>query len=163
MDYSNSPNYPYRSLNNLIIFTFPKLITHISNSNSINKLISKSMFDSTAYSIISFEDYLARLIKLFDVESNTIIYSFALIDLICQKGLFISKKNIHKLFMTSLYVSAKINEDVIFTEKDYSNICGLPQVEIASLEAEFIRMLNYDLIIPVNIFNTYMKIFDIEY
>jgi len=160
MDYSYSPS-SNRNLNNLIIATLPNIINYISHSNSLNKLITNSSFDSIAYKIISFEDYLQRLIKLFDVESNTVIYSFVLIDFISQRGLFISMKNIHKLFMISLYVSAKIMEDIIFSEKVLSEICGLPQEEIALLESEFLRMLNYDLIIPINIFNTYMKIFDI--
>lgn len=160
MDYSNSLHPLDRKFNNLIIATLPSVINYITHSNMLNNLYSKSLFDSSAHLVISFEKYLDRLIKLFEVEPNTVIYSFILLDRITRKGIYLSLENIHKLFLISLYVGAKLVEDIIFTEKDYSDISGIPQGELAILEKEFIKMLNYDLFVTEEIFLIYTKIFD---
>ena len=88
----------------------------------------------------------------------TIIYSFCLIDKLTRE-IPLTETNIHKVFFISLYLSAKLNEDIIFNENDFCEISGIKNKELAVLEKTFLETVNYRIFISRKDFNSYYKAF----
>ena len=55
----------------------------------------------------------------------------------------ISAKNIHKLTMVSVIVSAKYNDDTVYQNAYYSKISGFKLLELNNLERNFLEMINF--------------------
>ena len=129
--------------------------------NNMKKCKSKpSVFDCTFEVSMSFEEYFLRLVELSEIESNTLIYAFVLIDLITENNkVIITNTNIHKLVFASIYVSMKLLEDEIYNEKHFAMASGIEPEEIALLEKEFLEKLNYRIIVQRSLFETYFDAF----
>ena len=138
----------------------PKIFESIISKNKQDKAFYSSIFDFTTTIKISFQDYLIRLIKYTQVESNTLIVCLALIDSLCStKRIFLSYNNVHKIFFTALLISIKLNEDEIYVEKHYSLCSGISANEIAELEREFLRLIEYNIHINQERYLVYLKAF----
>jgi len=157
--------------NNLIINNIFNVLTLlIKDSDELEKKQSKSMgfsqfnfynvFNSVIIPKISLKDYLIRILKYSEIEINTLIVSIIYLDYICNKNYIISKYNIHKLLFISILVSAKFNEDVIYDNKTFSKISGLPINEVNQMENVFFKAMDYNLFISEEHFNTYKNILE---
>ena len=138
----------------------PKIFESIISKNKQDGAFCKSIFDFTTNIKINFQDYLLRLIKYTQVESNTLIYCLSLIDSLCStKKIFLSYYNIHKVFFTALLISIKLNEDEIYVEKHYSLCSGITANEIAELESAFLKLVEYNIHINEERYLVYLKAF----
>lgn len=105
---------------------------------------------------ISLFDYLLRIQKYSEVEDSTLIIALIYIDRICKKkGIILSKYNIHRLLFTSILVAIKYNEDIICDNSYFSKIAGVTKKELAMLEYEFMKIINFDLFVSNKIYQTY--------
>lgn len=151
--------FGYELFNN-VLDRMPSIFSNIIKKNSNKNRVKVSLFDTIYELSITFEDYFYRLIERTDAECNTVLYSFALIDELCQGNkVIISNENIHKLFFTSLYISIKLLEDEIFNENHFVEVSGLSNKEIARLEKEFLDILRFNIIIKKEKFDLYVKAF----
>ena len=149
----------YELFNN-VLDRMPSIFSSIIKKNSNKNRVKVSLFDKIYELSITFEDYFYRLIERTDAECNTVLYSFALIDELCQGNkVIISNENIHKLFFTSLFISIKLLEDEIFNENHFVEVSGLSKREIARLEKEFLDILGFNIIIKKEKFDLYVKAF----
>lgn len=143
-----------------LVKVIPSIFKKIIKKNKDKGKSKPSVFDCTYDVSLSFEDYFLRLVELSEIESNTLIYAFVLIDLITENNkVIISNGNIHKLVFISLYISMKLLEDEIFNEKHFSIASGIEPEEIALLEKEFLDKLNYKIVISRSSFETYFDAF----
>lgn len=143
-----------------LIKVMPSIFNKIIKKNKDKGRSKKSLFDCTYEVTMPFEEYFSRIVELSEIESNTLIYAFMLIDEITEKKkIYISNGNLHKLVFTSIYVSMKLLEDEIFNEKHFVITSGIDQDEIALLEREFLEKLDYKLVLPNNSFQTYFDAF----
>ena len=161
VSYYESSNHNVSNNQSIIslLSMIPTLFNRIITINETNGLITKSPFDSNK-SKIQFEDYINRLVKHTEVESNTLLFSLMLLDKFSvQSEISFSKLNIHKLFLISLIISIKFLEDVIFEERDYALIAGVNKKELAYLEQEFLIGIDYRVSIDETKFKCYYKCF----
>lgn len=103
-----------------------------------------SVFNSTFKKDCDFGKFLKRIVYYTECEEFTLIYSLALVDYFCKETKFALKENNYvMLFVAAFYISMKINEDVIVSEKEYAKICSIRHEKLLCLEATFLETLNY--------------------
>ena len=61
-----------------------------------------------------------------------------------KKG-FINSLTIHRLFLTSLLLASKYNDDLYFNNKFYARVGGIPLKELNALEIEFLNRSKFRL------------------
>ena len=112
-----------------------------------NKEQSKMVFSCKKKPKIKIKDYLKRIIQYTGIESSSLIIALIYLDRICLNDILITEYNIHRLVLTSLIISIKYNEDLIFENKYYSEVAGVSIKEFNSLEREFLTIINFNLYI----------------
>ena len=135
----------------------------LSSIVSKNKLYNKHKKDRSLFSHknipkISLYDYLFRIQKYAEIENSTIIIALIYIDRICnKKGIILTKYNIHRILFTSILISIKYNEDIIYDNLFYSKIAGVPVNELNLLEKEFLNTIDFALFVPDTIYQKYYE------
>ena len=126
-----------------------------SNSKNENENENKNdIFETKGIPDISLYEYLIRIISYSNCEENTLILSLIYIDKIVKiKPL--NKFNIYKIVLTSILISLKFYEDEIFPNSYYSQIAGVSEKELIIMEYDFFILLNFNLFIKEEIFNTF--------
>ena len=113
---------------------------------------------------ISLYDYLTRIYKYSEINDSTLIISLIYIDRICKnKGVKLTKYNIHRVLFSSILASIKFNEDKIYPNSFYSKIAGISVKELIKLENKFLQLIDFKLFISdeiYNIYSTYLYSFD---
>ena len=128
-----------------------------SNSKNENENENKNdIFETKGIPDISLYEYLIRIISYSNCEENTLILSLIYIDKI-SKIKQLNKFNIYKILFTSILISLKFYEDEIFTNSYYSQIAGVSEKELIIMEYDFFILLNFNLFIKEEIFNTLKK------
>ena len=128
-----------------------------SNSKNENENENKNdIFETKGIPDISLYEYLIRIISYSNCEENTLILSLIYIDKI-SKIKQLNKFNIYKILFTSILISLKFYEDEIFTNSYYSQIAGVSEKELIIMEYDFYILLNFNLFIKEEIFNTFKK------
>ena len=126
-----------------------------SNSKNENENENKNdIFETKGIPDISLYEYLIRIISYSNCEENTLILSLIYIDKIA-KIKQLNKFNIYKILFTSILISLKFYEDEIFTNSYYSQIAGVSEKELIIMEYDFFILLNFNLFIKEEIFNTF--------
>lgn len=96
---------------------------------------------------ISLSDYLVRFHEFSD--SSTACYLLALVyieRLLEKQQVYITKRHIHRLILTSWVVASKFCEDGRYTNDVYSRIGGLKtDGSLNKLEVDFLCMIGFDL------------------
>jgi len=112
---------------------------------------------------ISLFDYLLRIQKYSGIENSTIIIALIYIDRICiKKGITLTNYNIHRLLFTSILISIKYNEDIIYDNLFYSKIGGVPVAELNKLEHEFLKMIGFGLFVSEEVYKKYYSYLNIN-
>jgi hypothetical protein len=65
--------------------------------------------------------------------------------------------NIHRLLITSIVISIKINEDDYFSNSHYAQVGGIRLEEMNNLEEELITGLNWETWISIEIYENYSR------
>ena len=95
-----------------------------------------------------------RIVIFSNVEENTLISALIYIDTVA-KIKKISKFNVYKILFTAILISLKFNEDKIYKNNYYAQIAGVSIEELLILENEFLKLIDFKLIISENTFNAY--------
>ena len=74
-----------------------------------------------------------------------------------MKKINLSINNIYKFLFTSILLAIKFNEDRIYKNNYYAYILGISPIELNLMEKNFLKLLEYQLFVKDNIFNTYKK------
>lgn len=133
-----------------------------SNYKKIIKKQSKQIFTSKKMPSISLNDYLNRLFNYTKCDLATVIISLIYIDRFLKKStILLNEKNVHRILVSSLLVSIKMNEDQKGKKAFYAIIAGMDKYELNILEREFIYEINFDLFVYPEIYNYYIRILEI--
>jgi len=113
-------------------------------------------FEASTPPAISIKNYLHRIVKYTPCSAECYLLSLILIDRVVQsRGFRVSSGNIHRILITSIMISTKLLDDVIYNNKYYSHVGGIEVKELNSLESKFLNMLNYNLSISTELFECY--------
>ena len=160
MSNSNENCNSYNSkITKRIIHIIKILLKRNKNLKYYSKKIKEqenSIFNSKKIPEISLINYLERIRKYSEIENNTLIISLIYIDRLLQKSdLILTPFNIHRIFFTSILLSIKYNEDIIFEFSYYSKIAGINSKELKIYESEFLKIIDFILYIDKNEFDKY--------
>lgn len=135
----------------------------LSDSKSQKNKLIKNAFYSKNIPNIKLVDYIERLIKYLNPEFSTIIYSLIYIDIFLTKdreNLFLTENNIFKIYLTSIVLAIKYNEDDIVDNEYFSTVGGINLKELNKLERKFFKIIDYKLFVKEDFFKLYENNFE---
>lgn len=133
------------------------------NSSNCRKIKYQkhSCFYNKVVPDISLKDYLIRIACYTKSEVSTFIVMSLYIDYYCERNDFIlTQNNIFRIIFSAAVVALKYNEDIVFSDYQYSIIGGISLSELITLESHFLNGMNYNLYIKSECFffsYNYMK------
>ncbi len=128
----------------------------LPNYKNILKHQSKNTFSLKKIPQIDIESFLKRINKYCEPEISTLIVSLIYIDKFCIDGdIVISEYNIHRILLTSIFLSLKYNEDILFSTKYYAKIFGINIKELIHLEIKFLEIINFNTFVSDNVYVQY--------
>ena len=137
------------------------LITIIFQNKNPNN--QKDVFSRGLIPRIFLIDYLIRIQEYSGIENSTIIIALIYIDRICvRKRITLTKFNIHRLLITSILISIKFNEDIIYDNLYYSKIYGIALAQLNIFENEFLKMIGFDLFVSEEVYKKYYSHLNID-
>ena len=149
-----------------LISVFSKIILELIEENK--KQIKKEkilipvnhIFYMKTLPNIQLEEYLSRINKYIKPEISTLIICLIYIDKICsckKNRILLIENNIFKLFLSSIIIAVKYNEDFYDDNNYFAKVGGISLSEINSLEKEFLNLINFGLYVSSDIFEKYHK------
>lgn len=109
------------------------------------------IFDSSAVPNISVDRYLQRLKAVFQCSEASFVLALIIVDRLLEVGARtgqdpqrITMWNVHRLFLASLIVTVKFNEDLVYGNSHYAKAGGTQLREVNRLERFLLRALDYD-------------------
>lgn len=134
---------------NALICQISALFSEIIELNKVegNEILIDNFY--TRVPKYSFEEFVRYLVAKTHIEMSTLICSVIYIDKICgEENYALSYHNIYRMFLASLLISYKFNEDNNpIDNKKYAKICGLFNEDLNNLEFLFFKRLNFSLLI----------------
>lgn len=105
--------------------------------------------------------YIERLLTHLRCSNTAMICAMIYIERIQEKHqrLTISAYTMHRLFITSLMIAAKIFDDPIYLNSYYARVGGIPSLtEMNQLEIEFLKRLDYETFVSAEKFEDMVKL-----
>lgn len=117
---------------------------------------SKLPFNAQIIPSISIIEYLKRIVTYTKIEEETFISSLIFIDRLCNsQAIILTEFNIHRIIFTSVLLSIKYNEDLIFKMDYYAEICGVSTTELKKLESVYCKAMEFNFFISDSEFEKY--------
>lgn len=107
-----------------------------------------TVFDSSAIPPIGVVKYLMRLSAGFQCSDESFIAALIVVDrLLAYDGgrLPLTMRNVHRVFLASLVVAVKYNEDLVYSNSRYAKAGGVQLREVNRLERVILTALDFDL------------------
>lgn len=139
----SNPISPYH------VIVMSSIARHLENQMNSNNCLAlemeaKSCFDAKVRGDVTLEMYLRRIVESTQMETSTLKYALRLLEVYCEKtSLILLRKNCHKLLLVCCFISLKINEDYIYSDKDFASFGGIKIKTLMELEKEFLESLDY--------------------
>lgn len=124
-----------------------------------------SSFDSVAIPAITVREYFARLYLHTDCSDSCYILCFIYLDRLLQSypELKLSKRNIHRLILSTLILAIKYTEDRYYDNEVYAKIGGVSLKELNNLEVRMLFLLDYGLYVSNELFMEYVQALNNNY
>ena len=137
------------------------LITIENSANFQNEEKIFKHFSCKKIPKISIEDYIIRMQKYLNFDQSTLMLSLIYLDRFCEINSFILKlNNFHRLFLISLIIAIKYNEDIHYENTFFAKIGGIPLEELNSIESMFLKYINFSLYVNDILYDIYVKKFN---
>ncbi len=105
---------------------------------------NNSVFELKKVPNIPICDYIHKIFVDWDIEVNTLIYSYILLnDFIEKSKIILNEKNIYLIYLASLLTSCKMLQDEIYSQYDFSKVAGIPLKRLNEIEAEFLEAIDF--------------------
>ena len=134
------------TINSRILLKYCEILENLISSNHqrLNSNV-KSKFDLKSSPGVTLLCFIDRLVKFWEIDEKTLIYSLLLIDQFCrrQQEINLSYSNVYLVMLTSLYVSVKMLHDVIFKHDVYAKVSGISTKRLIELESLFLEILDF--------------------
>lgn len=124
----------------------------------IRNIRQPDYFQSELESEISFLNFLERFRKYINFEASTLVLSLIYIDKLTSdktSNVTVNRKNVHQLFLISLLLALKFNEDTLFNAEDYARVACLDVRIMNFLEKKFCMKLRFDFYVNEELFKDY--------
>ena len=107
---------------------------------------------------ISITKYIDHICYYASIQENALICALIYIDryLSITKA-EITSHEIHRLFLTSVVLSAKYNYDEFYDNQYYSEVGGITMEEFNNLEKDFLESIEYSLYVSKELYIRYKK------
>ena len=140
-----------------ICLTLARIFGEIVLANADRETLS-SLFDSKKVPGISLSDYFGRFAKYSRCSFESFIIALIFVDRYIenQGNIFIHKTNCHRLFLTGLVLAIKMNDDLHLSNEDLAKIGGVGAAELAVLEWEMFRGLEFETRFEIREFSDYL-------
>lgn len=118
---------------------------------------AQSVFHSTRVPSISLQDYIRRIAKYSGCSPECFVLAVVLIDRYCTvTNIPISQRNIHRLYITAIMISAKLRDDIFYSNSYYANIGGVANRELNFLEVELLTRIQWITWVEPSLFTQYV-------
>ncbi|CUG78871.1 cyclin 2, putative [Bodo saltans] len=133
----------YSDINILLQLTVAALQQRCSDNRDY-ELTHQTRFHSSRTPQISMWDYMKRIAKYSGCSPECFIISVILIDRYVEAtGIPLTFRNVHRLTITAVMLSAKIRDDVYYSNAYYASIGGVSNSELNILELELLVTLRW--------------------
>jgi len=108
---------------------------------------------------ITVKAYLNRIAKYSICSEECFILALIYIDRLIKynKNFLVNSLNVHRLIITSIMLAAKFFDDQYFNNAYFGKVGGVSCKEINLLEIEFVFMINFNLYVETEMYETYNK------
>ena len=112
-----------------------------------------TVFDLHQVPDIQLRDYLFRIMSMSKCTYRDLIAALVYVETLINTGVIsgISFHNMHRLVALSIMTSTKFYDDVHYSNRSWSKIVGIPLRELNDAETEFLRALNFDINIRLEV------------
>lgn len=117
----------------------------------------QSLFHSSRVPGISVWDYVRRIAKYSGCSPECFVIALILLDRYSQvTQIPLSFRNIHRLSITTLMVSAKLRDDIYYSNAYYASIGGVTAKELYYLEVQLLATIQWSTWVESNAFDEYV-------
>lgn len=134
---------------------------------SVNKLIHErgipTCFELDQVPRLSLDKYITRVVNFIPCTVESFIISIAYLYRISQHTPYlINTHSVHILFITSLLVASKYNDDRYYNNKYYARVGGISYLTLNKLEIEFLKYVNFECYVSLDEFKKFIHIINIQ-
>jgi len=106
---------------------------------------------------ITIEFYLKRIARYSNCSEECFVLALIYIDrlIVKNENFLVNSLNVHRLLITSIMLGAKFFDDQYFNNEYFGKIAGVSLKEINLLEIEFLFMINFNLFVETDMYETY--------
>mmetsp|Transcript_56679 Transcript_56679/g.159019 ORF Transcript_56679/g.159019 Transcript_56679/m.159019 type:complete len:220 (-) Transcript_56679:24-683(-) len=122
--------------------------------------VGSSQFHAMEQPAISIFDYVVRLRKHFRCSLECFVVALVYMDRASKRNpeIEVGGLTCHRLLAASLTLAAKFLDDEFYSNRYYSDICGVPLRELNDLERAMLEMLCGELLVKPEEFDLYTRI-----
>ncbi|EOA21544.1 hypothetical protein CARUB_v10001951mg [Capsella rubella] len=116
-----------------------------------------SAFSALTKPTISIKSYMQRIFKYANCSDSCYVVAYIYLDRFIQKQPFlpIDSRNVHRLIITSVLISAKFMDDLCYNNAYYAKIGGITTEEMNLLEVDFLFGVGFQLNVTCSAYNEY--------
>jgi len=114
-------------------------------------------FHSTRVPPVSIGDYLKRLRKYFYCSDECFVMGLAYLDRLTKKSSanIVCDLTVHRLLLIASMIAAKFHDDTYYSNAYYAKVGGLKLKEVNALEAEMLKILDWNVTVPAAEYQLY--------
>ena len=117
-----------------------------------------SVFTSKFTPKISIVDFVNKIIKFTKTSETTFILGLIYINRFCKiKDIILTDYNTHRIFLTSILLAKKYNEDNFYSNKFFSKVCGIKLKDLNVMEYNFLIDISFDLYVKNSIIKQFQE------
>jgi len=144
---------------NKLVNVLADVLTRLCERNDflINTNTPLTRFHALQPPQITIEFYLKRIARYSNCSEECFVLALIYIDRLIGKdeNFLVNSLNVHRLLITSIMLGAKFFDDQYFNNEYFGKIGGVSLKEINLLEIEFLFMINFNLFVETDMYETY--------
>jgi len=108
---------------------------------------------------ITMKSYLKRIVKYSNCSEQCFVLALIYIDRLTRvnEKFKVNSLNVHRLMITSVMLGAKFFDDKYYNNAHFGKVGGVSCKEINLLEIEFVFLINFNLFVETDLYETYKK------
>lgn len=113
-------------------------------------------FHSSRIPPIGIADYFRRIDKYSSCSTESHLVALIYMERYCEAAQVpITFRNVHRLGIVSVMISAKVRDDIFYSNQYFSSIGGVSNTEINDLELEFLAQIKWNTWVEMDEFQKY--------
>lgn len=139
----------------LLVTALGKVLVHLSSLGCRPQRATG--FHAVCPPPLSISAYLERIDHYYHCSDQCLVLGLVYIDRIVnlQPEFVVSPLNVHRLVAVGTMVAAKFWDDVFYSNEHYARVAGVKLAEMNALEALFLKLLGWRLVVDPNDYRTY--------